>query len=308
MTFGPYGGFHGHFDKLSFVFFGYGQEFGVDPGRKASQAYRLPIHRDWYKATTGHNAVLVDGNGQKEADGKLIAYAANASYAAVSADAGPAFANVDHKRLLVLTPAYLLVVDLLSGNDGKEHTFDWVYHNLGTKLTCDMQAGKAGTDEAAAKAALGGNAGYAYLKDVKAFAADGNAPIRVAFAGEKTTVQMTMIAEKGDSVFTATGPLKSVEDRAGMVVVRRRGEWATFAAVLEPVPAGARPAVKEVRWALSSLSSPGTLLEIQGAKTREEVLFVVGLAGSVQVSHAAGDAEPKEVLLLPDTNIGKPAK
>ena len=32
-TFGPYGGFHGHFDKLSFVFFGHGQELGVDPGR-----------------------------------------------------------------------------------------------------------------------------------------------------------------------------------------------------------------------------------------------------------------------------------
>ncbi|MBI5010379.1 MAG: alginate lyase family protein [Bacteroidia bacterium] len=31
LTYGPYGGFHGHFDKLSFVFFGYGTELGVDP-------------------------------------------------------------------------------------------------------------------------------------------------------------------------------------------------------------------------------------------------------------------------------------
>ena len=33
MTFGPYGGFHGHYDKLSFVFFGHRRELGVDPGR-----------------------------------------------------------------------------------------------------------------------------------------------------------------------------------------------------------------------------------------------------------------------------------
>ena len=41
--------------------FCHGRELGVDPGRARSQAYRLPIHTGWYKATVGHNAVLVDG-------------------------------------------------------------------------------------------------------------------------------------------------------------------------------------------------------------------------------------------------------
>lgn len=36
MTFGPYGGFHGHYDKLSFVLFGFEKELGVDPGRARS--------------------------------------------------------------------------------------------------------------------------------------------------------------------------------------------------------------------------------------------------------------------------------
>ncbi|MBI2949762.1 MAG: alginate lyase family protein [Verrucomicrobia bacterium] len=43
-TFGPFGGFHGHFDKLSFVYFNQGKELGYDPGRARSQAYRLPVH------------------------------------------------------------------------------------------------------------------------------------------------------------------------------------------------------------------------------------------------------------------------
>lgn len=287
MTFGPYGGFHGHFDKLSFVFFGYGQEFGVDPGRKASQAYRLPIHRDWYKATAGHSAVLVDGNGQKEADGKLISYAANASYAAVSADAGPAFANVDHKRLLVLTPTYLVVMDDLSATDNKEHTFDWLYHNLGAKVTCDLPAGKA---------ELGGTAGYAYLKDVKAHAADGKAPIRVVFAGEKAAAHMTMLAENGDAVFTATGPFKSVEDRAAMVAVRRRGQGVTFAAVLEPVRTGASPAVRRVEW---TEARHGHALRIWGTDGYEVIYWSNGpVQKNFSVVGVSGGPQAKPVVLL----------
>ena len=57
MTFGPYGGFHGHFDKLSFVFFGFGQGTGrgsrpgPQPGlppahpQQLVQGHDLPQHR-----------------------------------------------------------------------------------------------------------------------------------------------------------------------------------------------------------------------------------------------------------------------
>ena len=103
-TFGPYGGFHGHLDKLSFVLFGYGRELGVDPGRAKSQAYRLPIHSRWYKATLGHNAVLVDGQSQNPATGKLEIFAASGRYSAVVARCDEAYPGVHHRRLLCLTP------------------------------------------------------------------------------------------------------------------------------------------------------------------------------------------------------------
>lgn len=229
LTFGPYGGFHGHFDKLSFVFFGYGSEIGVDPGRAASQAYRLPIHSEWYKATTGHNAILADGESQKEAEGKLLSFAASPLYTAVAADAGPAFEKVNHRRFLLLAPAYLLVVDELVSIDGKEHTFDWLYHNKGVKTFCNLTPGSARTGNAPA--------GYAYLKDIDAFKVGEEKFIEIKFLGDKLNTRLLMASSNGDDVFTANGPMASVVDRAPMAIVRRKGERVFFAAAIEPVPA-----------------------------------------------------------------------
>lgn len=258
ITFGPYGGFHGHFDKLSFVFFGLGEELGVDPGRAASQAYRLPIHREWYKAGVGHNTVLVDGQGQKEAGGKLLGFAANDQYAAAAADAGPALENVEHRRFLLLTPTYLLVVDELKAKDGKEHVFEWVYHNKGTKIACDLPKGDG---------KLEGDPGYKYVQGVTAYKVpeqgqSGAAPagefkpdlelprpgsFAVTLAGEKVSAVVRMGGLPGDEVFIGTGVLKSVDDRVPMMVVRRKGTEASFIAAIEPVARDGKPTVTHVQ-------------------------------------------------------------
>ncbi len=238
LTFGPYGGFHGHFDKLSFVFFGYGSELGVDPGRAASQAYRLPIHSEWYKATTGHNAILADGESQKEAEGKLISYAASPLYAAVAADAGPAFEKVNHRRFLLLAPEYLLVVDELNSLDGKEHTFDWLYHNKGIKTYCNLTPGAATTGNAPA--------GYTYLKDIDAFKVGKEKFTEIRFQGDQINTRLIMAVKNGDEVFTATGPLASVTDRAPMAIVRRKGDKVLFASAIEPVPADKESDIRSI--------------------------------------------------------------
>lgn len=228
LTFGPFGGFHGHYDKLSFVLFGYGQELGVDPGRAASQAYRLPIHQDWYKSSTGHNIVLVDGKSQQAADGKYLAFEQNGSYAAVTADAGPAFENVSHKRFLLLSPSYLLIIDELISNDGKEHSYDWLYHNSGESVTCSLP----GIDNEPGKLP----AGYFYLRDIAAYSNESGQAVNVKFKGAKTSLFMKMQGQEGDMIFTATGPLKNVEDRIPLIIVRRKGHTVRFATLLEPVP------------------------------------------------------------------------
>ena len=232
-TFGPYGGFHGHFDKLTFVFFGHEQELGVDPGRAASQAYRLPIHRRWYKATIGHNGVLVDGASQRPAQGKLELFAANDAYAAAAASCTAAYPGVTHKRLLVLTPTYLLVLDRLAA--AKPRRFDWVYHNRGSA---------AHGDAANRPAKAPSHAGMEYVGNIRAGSSDG--PLHVQFAGKTLAVHLTMAPAAKTGVLTGDGVGASILDRVPMVMVTRQGAEADFAAVLEPAPNGRGPTVSDV--------------------------------------------------------------
>jgi hypothetical protein len=59
---GPYGGPHGHEDKLSFEIFAFGRPFIVDAG---SYTYdRANPFRDYFVSSHAHNTVLVDGRSQ----------------------------------------------------------------------------------------------------------------------------------------------------------------------------------------------------------------------------------------------------
>ncbi len=237
VTFGPYGGFHGHFDKLSFVFFGHGQELGVDPGRSASQAYRLPIHQNWYKATVGHNAVLVDGNGQAPATGRCLFFDPAQTHAAVAVACDDALPGVRQRRLLLLTDRFLMICDELEAADAKPHVYWWVYHNRGEKVECDEPAGDGKLPAAR---------GFEYFADVACFKPAGG--ISVRFPGKDATVHLRMAAG-GSELFTATGPLGSVRERAAAVLVRQAvpaGATARFLAVFEPVAGAGKPTVSRL--------------------------------------------------------------
>ncbi len=227
MTFGPYGGSHGHFDKLSFVFFGHGRELGVDPGRAASQAYRLPIHAHWYKATLSHNTVLVDRKPQAPAEGQLLFFAANERCAAAAARCTAAYPGVEHRRVLVMLPEYLLVVDQLSA-DG-ERAFDWVYHSRGDEAVCDLRMEPV--------TLAGAFAGGEYIQDARTVVT--GRTVRMAFEDKELTTRLTMAGSDATEVVIGTGPGASVTERVPMVMVSRRGRSVAYAAVLEPVKNGA---------------------------------------------------------------------
>lgn len=251
MTFGPYGGFHGHFDKLSFVFFGLGHELGVDPGRARSQAYRLPIHRNWYKATISHNTVLVDGKSQKPASGRLLLFQSDERYTAVAAVCDQAYPGVVHKRLLCMTSDYLLVFDALSAD--RAQRFDWVYHNRGRAMTCRPSLSRP----AAGAITFGG---AEYVKDMSSGITDG--PIHVVFEQSKVNTQLTLAAAPATQILSGWGVGASVLDRVPMVIMSRQGKDACFAALLQPVRAGDKALAK---LAVVNVEGDGITLVVRGA-------------------------------------------
>jgi len=222
MTFGPYGGFHGHYDKLSFVFYGHGKELAVDPGRARSQAYRLPIHTKWYKATVSHNTVLVDGKSQKPAAGKLELFAANPECAAVVATCNSAYPGVKHKRLLVMTETYLLVLDRLVAQ--KKRRFDWVYHNRGSKVVTDIVKPLDVTIDFT---------GADYVNNIRNTASD--RLVQIKFIDKDVPTYLIMNARPKTQIMLADGVGALVSDRVPMTIITRFGTDVTFAAVLEPV-------------------------------------------------------------------------
>lgn len=237
MTFGPYGGFHGHLDKLSFVFYGYERELGVDPGRARSQAYRLPIHREWYKATIGHNAVLVDGRSQAPAAGRLVLHAFDDEFALVMAACDEAYKGVAQKRLLAMTPEYLLVVDQLQSDDRRACT--WVYHNEGKRASCDQVTTPVDL--------TGAEGGFRYMQDTRRDAVTSPAQVRFEGEGRSPVTHLRLAWSGRGEMLLGDGPKASVLERVPLVMLEARGEAMWFAGLLEPVPAGREPFARALR-------------------------------------------------------------
>lgn len=133
--FGPHGGWHGHYDKPSFVSFTNGATMAIDPG---TQSYAAPTHNAWDKVTVAHNTVVVDEGVQNESTGALLWADLDASeYRAARISAGAAAVpGVTLERTLLVTTEYALDLFDAVSTDGKSRKFDWIYHNEG-RLTAE---------------------------------------------------------------------------------------------------------------------------------------------------------------------------
>ena len=68
LKYGPHGGSHGHPDKLAITLYARGLAAAGDLG---TQGYGIELHGQWYRQTVSHNTVLVGGQPQPQATGKL---------------------------------------------------------------------------------------------------------------------------------------------------------------------------------------------------------------------------------------------
>jgi hypothetical protein len=252
--FGPHGGAHGHYDKLSFVLYSQGRVMGIDPG---TQLYGLPLHRQWDSMTIAHNTISVDAQRQSAVTGKLIDWHTGADWVAVTMDAGPIYKDVSFQRSILLTPNYCLVADRVWSSSS--HTVDWIYHNAGAITIEQPKVAEQVTD-------LAGQSGYGLLHDVKRSSAGGelrarfvdapndqtaddsnpNSPAattRPANAGTDGTnkplgpavIELVMPASDHPELMTGVAPGHDLKKPVPFVLARKLGHDVSFTAVLSPV-------------------------------------------------------------------------
>ena len=126
LKFGSHGGWHGHFDKLSFVLWGNGECLSEDVG---CCGYGNPKHFGWYKNTLSHNTLSADGVRQEAATGRLLAFRSEKDWSAVAADAGAAIKDATVRRAIALCGP--VVLDFMVADSEAERDWEWAFHAAG---------------------------------------------------------------------------------------------------------------------------------------------------------------------------------
>jgi len=218
MRFGMHGGGHGHPDKLNLVTWGGGRQWGLDPG---SINYGVPLHREWYRSTIAHNTVTVDGALQAEKDGQADQWKTGDGATTITASAASVYPGVKLTR--TVTVRANRIADRFECASAAEHTYDWAFHAPG-RLTTSLDL-KPGPERIAA------TAGYQHVESVASGRAAGDWWARWEAEGASFTLRVK--AAEPAEVFTGAGPGKNPADRVPVLIVRRRGQNATFDAIHE---------------------------------------------------------------------------
>jgi hypothetical protein len=142
---GPLGdGGHGHYDLLS-VEIATGCPLVVDPGR-GTYSEAGPNLRRWFKRTSAHNTVLVDGLDQtpyrrgkpkgEVATGRLLARFTRPGLDLLTGEArSPVYEAVHERRVLFVGGEYWLIEDLLRGE--RPHGYELRFHLAPGTATAD---------------------------------------------------------------------------------------------------------------------------------------------------------------------------
>ena len=139
---GPFGYGHQHEDKLEIIVEAYGKSFLVDPG---NYTYERSKWRSYFIDSPSHNVVLVDGQAQRRRGARdrmeyvvkeplphVWATSKESDYVEATFDeafGGDVGRGVQHTRaVLFVKPDFWVMMDRLTAVDGKEHTYEPLFH------------------------------------------------------------------------------------------------------------------------------------------------------------------------------------
>ncbi|HZZ41689.1 MAG TPA: heparinase II/III family protein [Tepidisphaeraceae bacterium] len=223
LKYGPHGGGHGHYDKLSFVLYADGKILANDPG---NSPYGLPLHNGWHKTTLAHNTISIDQENQRESTGSCPAFIMGKDFSACLLDGGTVYPNAKIKRAaFLLNDSAAVFIDQVTTLDHQPHVIDLAYHPDGKwGNPADNQSWVSVSAPATQPAQ---SAAYTYLRDLttlkmtQSLTLPINSPIGTTFI---TLAQ----PESATTYFRGTGVGKNITDRVPILIARRSGESATF--------------------------------------------------------------------------------
>ncbi|MBI2300246.1 MAG: heparinase II/III family protein [Armatimonadetes bacterium] len=247
LSYGPYGGGHGHPDKLSLVVYAGGRQWLPLFG---SMPYETHWKAEWTAHTVSHNTVVLDETSQKPAGERNAQWPADSAadrvlgrleafepaQKRVAAVCDTAYPGVTLRRAVQVVGH--LVVDDYRVEAQEPHAMDYVLHVDGELVAASPQL-------PARTGALGTKCGYQLLQQQAGGEVSG--PAVLTFAAGKQRLRLWLVAMDDDpsAVILADGLTNSPQGHLPTVLVRRRAAQMHYVTVVEPVRDGR--AVREVQ-------------------------------------------------------------
>ncbi len=288
MKYGSQGMGHGHFDRLTFLFYDQGREVVQDYGAarwinvepKFGGRY-LPENESWAKQTIAHNTVTVDGHshfggdtgeGEKHPGRRRLFTTSDPMFQVMGADAVDVAPGVELQRTMAIVRdprlPHPVVLDLVRTRSALQHRYDLPLYYQGQMISTSVRY----TPFDRAQTALGSRNGYQHLWLEAEGKGGGGVQCTWLTGGRYYTV--TASADSHSSVlFTRIGagdPDFNLRSEPG-IVFRRSGSSVAFASVIEPhgyvnpvdeISSDARPAIQSV--SVIAIGEEGTVVEILG--------------------------------------------
>jgi oligo-alginate lyase len=220
LKYGPHGGGHGHYDRLSFVLCRDAQVISPDPG---TCAYGLSQKEGWYVRSLAHNTLVIDQEPQARSQGRCLGVGSTDGCDWAITSAGPIYDDVLFTRgITVMKDQTVVIVDFVRCK--AEHTLDMTYHQSG--VWGDLPEGTSwGVPDVT---------DYQYLQDCTIRPA--TAPFSLTtLLPDGSHSSIGIMNPAGAEIITATGVGTSLNDRVPIVIVRKTAREAAWVWVL---PAG----------------------------------------------------------------------
>ena len=123
---------HSHADQNSFAIMKGGKALAI-PGGKRFPQHGSPFHEQYTQQTLAHNALLIDGHGQRNRDdtaqGRLVAFRSLTHIAYVAGEASQCYSeplNKNVRHMILVRPSLLIVLDEVEADRPVE--LAWLMH------------------------------------------------------------------------------------------------------------------------------------------------------------------------------------